>query len=1215
MATAIKTKKNSALKARDFVHLHNHTHHSLLDGLQKINPMLDRVEELGMEAVAITDHGTLSGVIDFYKAAKSRDINPIIGIEAYVASRKHTDKDPQKDRGRYHLLLFAMNNTGYQNLMKLSTIANLDGYYYKPRIDHDLLEKYNEGLIATSACIGSEIGDALRRNQDEQAEELLLWYAGVFKDRFYVEVQDHGHQWQEQATLNEKLIKLADKHKLPLVVTADSHYGRKEDQEAHEILLCVQTGTTINDEKRFSLKQTDLYMKTPNEIFERWGHRPDIIKNTRALADRCSVDIELGGILIPKFPVPKGKTEKSVLHDMTYQGLAWRYGGIPTLEEAQKLTRDAAKKLLSKEVKQRTEYELGIMGSMGFDGYFLIVSDFMQWGKDKGIMFGPGRGSAAGSIVAYAMNITDLDPLKYDLLFERFLNPDRISMPDIDIDIQDTRRDEVIQYTVEKYGRDQVANIVTFGKMAARNAIRDVARVLDVPYAEADRLAKMVPPPIQGRHIPLAISLKENQDLKREHETNAQSKRVFDLAVQLEGTIRSHGVHAAGVVIAPDKITKFVPLEMAQKGVVSTQYSMNPVEELGLLKMDFLGLSNLTIIKNALRIVKRVYGEEIDIGTIPLDDKEAYELFSRGDTTGVFQVESAGMKRYLKQLEPNRFEDIVAMVALYRPGPMQFIDSFINRKHGREKISYMHESMEDALENTYGILVYQEQVMQIAREMCGFTGGQADTLRKAIGKKKADLMAKMKIEFIQGGIETSNASQELMEKLWKQLEDFAAYCFNKSHAACYALIAYQTAYLKAHYPAAFMAALMTSDSDDTDRLTIEISECKHMDIEVVAPDVNESFLEFAVVPGDQRIRYGLGAIKNVGHGAVDEIIRARDEKHFDSVSDFASRVSPRAVNRKAWESLIKAGAFDQLESNRGSLLLSLDTIVSFAQKLHKEALSGQADLFGGDVAADITPVLNLESAAGDVPEKEKLQWERELLGIYLSSHPLDTYEVYLQEQTMPLGKLTTDHDNKKAIVGGIITTSREIITKNGKKMAFVGLEDKTGELELVVFPGPYEEYPEAWQPDKIVQVVGKFNAKDRDGSITELKVLVDSVEMLTEETIKNYSKTGKDKKIPKTTEVKKAKTVAVDSHREKKQHIDQQSAAPRVYVRVEDPDNHSKLMDLKKAVDAQAGTSEVIVVLERQARQAIRLPERVSPNKALLHDLRSIFGEPNIVVK
>ncbi|HXH26289.1 MAG TPA: DNA polymerase III subunit alpha, partial [Candidatus Acidoferrum sp.] len=1107
------SKGQAPLAASDYVHLHNHTHYSLLDGLQQVPQMLDRVKELGMTAVAMTDHGTMSGAIEFYKEAKARDIKPIIGIETYVAARTIADRDPVKDKARYHLILLAMNQQGLENLFRLSTTANLDGLYYKARIDHDLLEKYNEGIICLSACMGGELGDNFQQNQDAKAYEIAAWYKSIFGDRYYIEVQDHGHPkapkpWAEQVRVNEKLFKLAKDLDLPAVVTCDAHYCRHEDADAHEILLCVQTGSNLSDTNRMTLKDFDLYETDPKDIIARWGEEhPEVITNTRAIAERCNVEFELGKILIPKFDVPEGFSEESYLQQLVYQGLANRYAGIER-DKAARLSIDEAKKLLPPNVLDRAEYELSIIAKMGYNGYFLIVQDFINWGKDQGIVFGPGRGSSAGSIIAYSLRITDLEPLKYDLLFERFLNPDRISMPDIDIDIMDSRREEVIEYCAKKYGSERVANIVTFGKMAARAAVRDVARVLEVPYAEADRLSKMIPPPIQGKHVPLKKSIVTDPDLRREYESNPTSKKIIDQAIRLEGTIRSHGVHAAGVVIAPDELVKFLPLEMAQKGVVATQFPMGPVEELGLLKMDFLGLSNLTILKNALRIIKRVHQEDIDVGTLPLDDKATYELLARGDTTGVFQLESAGMKRYLKELQPSVFDDIIAMAALYRPGPMQFIDDFIARKHGRKKIEYHHQLMENALKNTYGILVYQEQVMQISKELCGFTGGQADTMRKAIGKKRIEVMQKMKADFIDGALKNSDITRERIENFWVSLEAFAAYCFPKAHAACYALIAYWTAYLKAHYPAAFMAALMTSDQDDTDRLSIEISECKHMGLEVQAPDINQSFAEFSVVPDTNQIRFGLNAVKNVGANAVEEILRAREEGEFTAIEDFARRVNVRIVNRKNLESLIKAGAFDRF-ADRSIMMHNLDAMLGFANKLQKEALSGQVNLFGEMESAATGASLRLEPAATVFSQQEMLQWERELLGLYLSSHPLDAYDEYLGEQSLDLTLLKPEHDGIPVTVGGIITAIRVIATKNGDKMAFVKIENKTGEIELIIFPKTYQDVQTLLVQDKIITASGKLNAKDRDGKETqELKVLADAIRPVTADVAQSYQPTG-----------------------------------------------------------------------------------------------------------
>lgn len=1228
VANEISGKENVSLKPSDFVHLHNHTQYSLLDGLTKIGQLTEFVKELGMEAVSITDHGTLSGWIEFYKTCKASELKPLLGIETYMAARNLHDKDPAHDRARYHLILIAMNESGIKNIMRLSTIANLEGFYYYPRIDRDTLKKYSDGVIVLSGCMGSEVGSALKDNRDKDAEIIVQWYKVVFGDRYYLEIQDHGHpdnplHSPEQYEINKKVMELGEKYNIKCVVTSDAHYLKHEDQEAHEVLLCVGTGSYLSDQNRMSLRDYPLHVAEPLKIISRWGPKhPDFITNTREIADRVSFDFEFGKILIPKFPVPKGENEKSYLHTLVWRGVAWRYGGA---ERDNQLSEKESRKLLGEEIVTRTDYELGVIDGMGFNGYFLIIWDFISWGKDNGIVFGPGRGSAAGAIVAYALRITELDPLEYGLLFERFLNPDRISMPDIDIDIADDRRNEVIEYCKDKYGHDRVANIVTFGKMAARNAVRDTARVLQVPYADADRLAKMIPPPVQGRHTPLAKSLVDVPDLKAEYENNPISKQVFDMAIKLEGTIRSHGVHAAGVVIAPDEIVKFVPLERSQKqviledgtkkDVVSTQFSMNPIEDLGLLKMDFLGLSNLTIIKNCLRIVRKVYGKDIDIGEIPMDDKATYELLQRGDTTGVFQLESAGMKRYLKELKPTVFDDIIAMVALYRPGPMQFIDDFISRKHGVTEIEYFHEAMEPSLNSTYGVLVYQEQVMQISKDMCGFTGGQADTLRKAIGKKQLETMAKMKVEFIDGAIENSGADPERMELFWKQLEDFAAYCFNKSHAACYGLIAYQTAYLKAHYPSAFMAAVMTSDYDNTDRLAVEISECRHIGIAVLPPDVNFSYHEFSVADSDNPradIRFGIDAIKNVGKGAVEEILRARDDGQFESLNDFISRVSSRVVNRKTWESLIKAGAMDAF-GERGTLMHSLDIILALATKLQKERLSAQVDLFGNsDDPTSAIPLIQLQAPPEPIQSHIFLQWERELLGLYLSHHPLEDYEQYLDEKTVSIADISPENDGMIAVIGGTIADLRQITTKNGQNMAFVKLEDRSGELELIIFPNLYKESAHIWQRDKVIMATGRISARDKNGTLmAEVKFMADSAEIIDLNTAKDYEKQGAKLELSSLQKGKR-KSSAKTTANEKKSGIKE----TKLYIRVIDDSKPELLMKIKSILDDSKGSSEVVLVLgEPTKKQALKLPFSVSIEETLTRELAELVGATNVIVQ
>ena len=1204
--------KKTQLAVGDYVHLHNHTQYSLLDGLTKIPALIDYVKQSGMSAVAMTDHGNLSGAIEFYKEAKDKGIKPIIGIETYVAARRFTDKEPGKDKLNYHLILLSMNQVGYKNLMKLSTIANLEGFYYRARIDHDLLEKYSEGLIVLSGCIGGEIGDQLRQGQYDAAKKTAQWYKKVFGDRYYFEVQDHGHadhpgHWSEQGLVNKQIFKLGEELGIPCVVTCDAHYLKHEDQEAHEILLCVQTGSFLSDEKRMSLKNFELHVTEPQEIIDRWGKvHPEVITNSRLIAERCNLEIELGKILIPKFTVPKGESEKSYLHELVWQGLAWRYAGVE-LKKSLELSEAAAKKLLKKAIVDRAEYELEIMDSMGFNGYFLIVQDFIKWGKDKGIIFGPGRGSAAGSIVAYAVRITEIEPLKYNLMFERFLNPGRISMPDIDIDIQDTRRDEVIQYCIEKYGANRVANIVTFGRMAARNAIRDVSRVLEVPYSEADRLSKMIPPPIQGRHIPLSVSLKDNPELRAEYANNETAKRVFDLAVQLEGTIRSHGVHAAGVVIAPEDIVNYTPLEMAQKGVVATQYSMGPIEELGLLKMDFLGLSNLTILNNTLRIVKKVYKKVIELSEIPNEDEATFKLLQNADTTGVFQLESAGMKRYLKELKPTLFEDIIAMGALYRPGPMSEIPRFIEGKNNPKSITYLHESLEPILKDTYGVMVYQEQIIKLLQLVAGYTPGEADLVRKAIGKKKRDIMEAEEPKFVEGCIKQGLSRQDA-QKLWAQIQPFADYSFNKAHATCYAQISYWTAYLKSHYPEAFMAALMTSDYDDTDRLAIEISECQHMGLTVMPPDVNESFLEFAIVPDTKAIRFGMLAVKNVGTNAVEEILRAREAGQFISLEDFLSRVDYHVVNRKAMESLIKSGGFDRY-GDRSTLLHNLDLILAFAARSQKQANSGQTDLFGtANVEIIEKPKLELAVPTSQPNQRERLLWERELLGLYLSQHPLESYKLFLEEQTISINTLKAEHDNKSVTIAGVINEIREITTKNGQKMAFVKLADLTGEIEVVLFPSSYQQTLGLWERDTIVLIRGKVNAHDKDGNAsTDVKVMVDDAREVTPEQASAYQSTGRKIKTPKLSKAKVSKSKTVSKT------ID---SPLRLFVRLSDSSDQNLLIELKKTIDEYPGTTDVVLVLAgKSEKQAIKLPggiDREGKGVALLQDL---VGPDNIKIQ
>lgn len=1227
------------LKPSDFVHLHNHTHYSLLDGLTKIDELIDFVKESGMEAVAVTDHGTMSGLVELYKTCDAAGIKAIMGLEAYVAARNMEDRDPAYDKERFHITLLAMNNIGFENLCRLITEAEMNGKYYKPRIDHRVMEKYNEGIICLSGCAGSEISMAIRNDDEERLKTLVDWYSKVYDGRFYLEMQDHGHpdsptHWSEQTKINNRLMKLHDETGLPLVVTCDAHYIHHSDQDAHEVLLCVGTGSKISDTNRMSLKDFQLHVIPPDEIIERWKDTcPEAIRNTKRIADRCNVTLDLGRILIPKFPIETGETEKQYLDNMVYRGLAERYG-IYTRDEAVTKTVEEIKPLLSDEVNERIEYELSVVDKMGYNGYFLIVQDFINWGKDQGIIYGPGRGSAAGSLLAYAIKITEVNPLEYDLLFERFLNPDRISMPDIDTDIQDNRRDEVIEYCTQKYGKARVGNICTFGKMMAKNAVRDVARVLEVPYAEADRIAKLVPDPVMGHHVKLKDAIKTEPDLKKEYETNPTAKEVIDFAMRLEGTIRSHGVHACGVVIAPDDLVKFLPMEVSAKGPLATQFPSTQVEELGLLKMDFLGLSNLSVIQQALRIIKKVYKREINMNKLPLDDPKVFELFQRGDTTGVFQFESAGMKRYLRDLKPTKFDDLIAMNALYRPGPMQFIESFIKRRHGEEEITYLHPGLENSLKSTYGILIYQEQFMQASKEWCGFTGGQADTLRKAVGKKKVKLMEQVKPQFIEGAVKIGGATEEIANKFWDQLLDFANYCFNKSHAACYALVAYWTAYLKTYYPDAFMAALMTADMRWTDRLAIEMTECKRMGLRVLGPDINESYSDFATVGTTGTLRFGIAAIKGMGKALAEEVIAERDANgKFKSVCDFAKRVSGSKFNKKSWESAIKTGCFDSF-GDRSDLLYNLEKVQAYGNKMQKDASNGQTDLFGAMGAAVEIPEVEITPAPTKYSDKEQLMWERDLMGLYISAHPLDKYEAYFQEQTMPISEIKPNIDGATVIVGGIITNVRSLVTKSGSKMAFVKIEDKISEIEVIVFPKTFEQVGAKLVQDAVVKVTGRVNATDRDGNkIDEAKINAEQIDVITDEELQSYESTGVQLKVPtKGVSQKPRNRVSASNVSGGKPSGSGKSSAPathfsttvsgdaqpikpkKVFVRVMDPSNTSALISLKKACANFPGLSEIILVIGEE-KKAMRMPFKCDPEQKLVEELRSYFGPEGVVVK
>lgn len=1052
-----------------FVHLHVHSHYSLLDGLTKIKEMVKFAKEQGSPALAITDHGTMYGVIEFYQACKKEGIKPIIGVELYLAPdlRKKENSD---DRSNRHILLLAKNKTGYKNLIKLVTIAHLEGFYYKPRVDWETLGKHADGLIACSACLGGEIPHLLEAGQEEKAKKRIVEYNQLFgQGNFYLEVQDHPNL-EGQPELNKKLVQLSRELNVPLVLTNDVHYLKKTDDEAQDILLCLQNKKKLDDPGRMSMIGTDFSMRPNEEMLSAFPEAPEAATNTLKIAEMCDLEIELGLTQLPYFPVPEGYDEFSYLEHLSKEGLKKRYD--KTYEEIDPLR------------KERLDYELSIIKKMGWPSYFLIVSDFINWAKDNKVVVGPGRGSAAGSFVCYLIGITNLDPLEYDLLFERFLNPERISMPDIDTDFADTRRDEVLRYVESKYGKDHVAQIITFGTIAARASMRDVGRVLDVPYDFCDKLAKAIP-----MFTDLSEALENVQEFKDLYEKEPQAKKIIDYALRLEGVSRHSSVHACGVIITRDPLTEYMPVQYASSSdmTIVSQYSLHPVDDLGLLKMDFLGLKNLTIIESALKIIKRTRGQDIDIGKIPLNDKLAYKLFQDGETTGVFQFESSGMKRYLKELKPTVFEDIIAMVALYRPGPMEWIPDYIAGKHGRKKVEYLHPKLQPILDKTYGVAIYQEQVMQIARSLAGFTMGGADVLRKAMGKKIAELLAQQKEKFIEGCVK-NGISKELGEKVFSFIEPFAGYGFNRSHAACYAMVGYQTAYLKAHYPAEFMAALLTSDQQDIERIAIEIDECRHMGIKVLPPDINESFASFTVVLGEKEgeefIRFGLNAIKNVGEHIIEVIIEERKNKgKYKDVFDLLERIVDRDMNKKSLEALIKCGALDQF-GDRSLFLGNLEALLDFNKEVSRSRDNKQISLFGA-LGNTLPPRIKLAQVQA-VDRQERLSWEKELLGLYITEHPFSDYRRFLGDYITPFTRLRERINDEAVRVAGVISTIKKIITKSNKPMLFVKIEDAVASTELLVFPTVLEKTPNLWIEGKAIICQGKVSDKDQ-----EVKVLVD----------------------------------------------------------------------------------------------------------------------------
>lgn len=1063
-----------------FVHLHIHSEYSLLDGANRIKDLPVRAKELGMNAIAITDHGVMFGAIDFYKACKANGVKPIIGCEVYVAPRGRKDKEPKIDEKYNHLILLAKNNEGYKNLAKLVSLGFIEGFYYKPRIDKEILEKYHEGIICLSACLAGEVNQAILNNNIEEAKKVALWFKNLFGEDYYLEVQNNGIK--EQVLVNQKLVDLSRELNIPLVATNDAHYLKKEDAYNHEVLLCIQTGKKMTDEDRMRFDTDELYVKSPEEMIEYFKNIPEAIENTVKIAEKCNVEFEFGHTILPNYDVPEQySTHYDYLESLTQAGLAKRYG-----------------QNITKEIQDRAQYELSVIKKMGYVDYFLIVWDYINYAKTHNIPVGPGRGSGAGSIVAYSIGITDIDPIKYNLIFERFLNPERISMPDFDVDFCYEKRDKVIEYVCDKYGKENVSQIITFGTMSARMVIRDVGRALDVPYAETDKLAKMIPNEL---HITIKKALEQNRELKELYENDATVKKLIEIAMALEGMPRQASTHACGIVITKEPVVNYVPLYM-RDNTISTQYIMTTLEELGLLKMDFLGLRTLTVIQDTIDLVKKDKCIDVEFDK-DMNDPKVYKLWQDGNSVGIFQFESQGMTNFMKELKPDCLEDIIAGVSLYRPGPMDQIPRYIANKKDPEHAVYTHPALKPILEVTYGCMVYQEQVMQIVRDLAGYSLGRADLVRRAMGKKKLDVMAKEREIFINGqldengnivvpGCVRNGIDAESANKIFDEMAEFAKYAFNKSHAAAYAVVSYRTAYLKAYYPAEFMAATLNSFLGNLDKIPDYIEECKRLNIQILKPDINKSYTKFTV--DNEKIRFGLGSIKNVGTAAVDEIVEERTKNgEFKDFADFCERIKDLSVNKKCVESLTKAGAFDNFEQTRSTLITSYETIIDTISNSDKKSFDGQVSMF------DLTPVENKKideikynyTILPEYTEKEMLFMEKEMLGIYISGHPLEKIKSQIELQTTintyQMKKINSDieetgmsefEDNQFVKYAGIVTSVKKKYTKTNKLMAFITVEDMYGPTEVIVFENCYQNCANILVEDSIILVEGRLSVRE-----------------------------------------------------------------------------------------------------------------------------------------
>ncbi|MBI4092637.1 MAG: DNA polymerase III subunit alpha [Candidatus Kerfeldbacteria bacterium] len=1131
-----------------FFNLHTHSHYSLLDGLPTIEALVSYAKDIGLDGLALTDHGVLYGALEFYQRAKAVGLKPIIGIEAYFTRGSRFDRSGHADERSNHLILLVQNRQGYSNLLKLVTASHLEGFYGKPRIDFELLEKYHNGLLCLSGCLNGPIPSLLVSGNDRQARSLSESFRDLFgKNRFAFELQ-HRPSIPAQSQVNAKLAALGRELGIPLVATNDSHYLRPDDAEAQDVLLCIQMKKQLDDTDRLTMRNEDLSLLPGSEMEQRFRDFPGAVEQSATMAEMVDFDFEFGKTILPHFPVPNKKSPMEYLRELCEEALQTRFAGKPLPK-----------------VRERLEYELQVIAKTGFAPYFLIVGDFVNWAKEHGIVVGPGRGSAAGSIVSYLLNITGVNPLEYDLLFERFLNPDRIAMPDIDIDFADSRRDEVIRYVQEKYGHDRVAGIITFGTMAARAAIRDVGRVLGLPYSYCDRVAKMIP-----MFSSLNDAIRNIPELSEIYDNDPPGRRLLATAKKLEGVARHASQHACGFIITKDPLEYTVPVQRASSDsdMLISQYSLHPIEDLGILKIDFLGLANLTILETTKSIVRATRKIDLDFDHLPLDNPPTFKLLKRGDTTGVFQLESSGMRRYLRELKPTSLEDIIAMISLYRPGPMELIPQYIAGKHGRYQPTYLDPRLEPILKKTYGVAVYQEQVMQMARDLAGFTMAEADVLRKAVGKKIARLLSEQRAKFVAGCVK-NNIAKSTAEKIFEFIEPFARYGFNRAHAVCYALIAYQTAYCKANYPAEFMAALLTADQANTDRIALEVDECRRMGLMVLPPDINESFSSFSVVPSPKtaqptRIRFGLSAVKNVGDQLVAAIISERKTNgSFANLEDFLRRVQSKDLNRKSLESLIRAGALDTF-GERKQMLENISNLLDINRGAEREALRKQMNLFGALPMAN-APAIRLRTVE-PATEHERLTWEKQLLGFYVSGHPLDQYRAGLAGRSViACANLTELPPGRRVQVAGVITAVQRKVTRTNEMMLFVRLEDHSGGVEVLVFPSVLKANPVPWQEERLVLINGKIS--DKDGTP---KVLVDSVSDLR----------------------------VVEDH----------SAPATLTVRIPNAANERLWTDLKDIFRSFPGPVKVVLVVEGDQERRISTNYLVRLQTELVQSIESLLG-------